>query len=249
MRAYLLGTLPDSEAAKVETQYFTDPAFFLSVQKKENELIAEYVSHRMPASEKALFEGRYSLTPELWSKVEEAQQRHNSSRPWVQSVLGWNRFALASALSVCIVAFVWMRQDRPVSTREEVAQASPPRQSVATYRLSPGLQRSGPVSGNRLELPKRPGPVQLLLELPGITTPVVCDVQISAVGDTGQASPIWKSTEPALSRTANGGQEIQVTLDSSLLPPAEYILRVKAIHQGLQETYVFRASRAEAPSQ
>src|SRR5947207_1644652 len=91
MRAYLLGQLPDDQAAALEEEYFVNRAFFLKVQSEEATLIADYLDGTLSPAEKLSFESRYLRIPELQCRVEEIRRRRVLGKP-----VPWTRWRLAA---------------------------------------------------------------------------------------------------------------------------------------------------------
>ena len=70
---YLLGKLPDSEAARLEERYFTDDAVFDDVEIAEDELIDAYVRDRLSAEDRKQFETKLLSSKRIAERVEFAR--------------------------------------------------------------------------------------------------------------------------------------------------------------------------------
>src|ERR1035441_7497471 len=97
----------------IEERYFTDRAFFLSVQSVETALIEDYLSERLSPSSKKRFESRYLAVPELRRRVDEVRKKQVP----VQIVGGQLRGArlrlVAAALLLCLGgSALWLYRDR-----------------------------------------------------------------------------------------------------------------------------------------
>jgi curli biogenesis system outer membrane secretion channel CsgG/anti-sigma factor RsiW len=101
MRAYLLGQLPEHEAAALEEQYFVNRDCFLRVQSEETALIADYLDSRLPKNERHVFESRYLHVPELQRRVEEIRQQRSILSPAVPST-SWVRWSLAATVAIVL---------------------------------------------------------------------------------------------------------------------------------------------------
>jgi hypothetical protein len=64
-RAYLLGLLPDDEAARLEEEYFADAPAFEAMLAAEDELVDDYVAGALSETDRRAFEQRTSERPEL----------------------------------------------------------------------------------------------------------------------------------------------------------------------------------------
>jgi hypothetical protein len=69
MARYLLGDLPELEAAAVEQEYFDDPEKLEAVWAAENDLVDRYVRGRLPRGERELFERNYLKSPKHRERV------------------------------------------------------------------------------------------------------------------------------------------------------------------------------------
>ena len=221
-RAYLLGSLSPEDAATVEDRYFCDPAYFAGMKTAEQRLIREYLEDRLPAEERELFVRRYLQTPHLKELVDAARTRNVPQSAW----FSW-RPALAAALVVCAIGLGLLY--RPAVDSRGDAGGIP---------LSPGLVKSATGAVN-LPLPKTPGPVRLLLELPGESTPVECTVRLSEVPAAGSWQRIDLPGERLRSTPMAGGQRLTVTLASSLLHEGDFVLEVLTLDGPILQTYVF----------
>jgi hypothetical protein len=73
IKQYLLNTLSEADRIRFETQYFEDDDLYRRLRVIEEELITDYVYDRLTASERRLFDGHYSVTPERRKRVEMAR--------------------------------------------------------------------------------------------------------------------------------------------------------------------------------
>ncbi|MBZ5531266.1 MAG: hypothetical protein LAO20_07535 [Acidobacteriia bacterium] len=128
MRSYLLGFLPEDEAAALEQQYFADRAVFLRLQAEETALIADYLDGRLRPWEKTRFEARYLKVPVLQRKVEEVRRQRAVDRPAARpSIWAW-RPLFASAALVLVLGLglgLWVYRNRQANQAQSVAQVKP----------------------------------------------------------------------------------------------------------------------------
>ena len=237
VKAYLLGTLDESEAAEVERKYFTDHAFLLFARQEERRLIEDYLAHRLPPDEARQFELRYLAVPELRARVEELRRPAVGVSSQKQPVLRW----MAVAAMMLIVAggiVFWTR--RGPDTPQPATTSRVERPLLATATLSPGIFKGEGAAPPGFVRPAGPGDVKLLLELPGQSQPVSCAVSVSAATADGKWKAIWSAGQPVLSTASGSGQQIAVVLDSALLPPGEYLVRADGAGQPVHESYILR---------
>ncbi|HKX29721.1 MAG TPA: hypothetical protein VJ302_18670 [Blastocatellia bacterium] len=74
IKKYLLGAMPETERAQFEEQYFEQDDLYRRMQVVEEELISEYIHHRLTAAERQLFDRHYSATPERRRRIETARR-------------------------------------------------------------------------------------------------------------------------------------------------------------------------------
>lgn len=82
------------------------------------------------------------------------------------------------------------------------------------------------------------GRIKFVVHLPDTTSIVSCTPEIWAFGAHGPWNKIWSSGETVASASANGGQELSVTVDSSVFQPSNiYELRLRAADDSVSEDY------------
>lgn len=241
VRSYLLGILDESSAASIEERYFTDRGFFLNVQAAETALIEDYLAGRLAPSIKERFESRYLSVPDLHRRLDEVRERQVPARV----VVGQIRYArlrlVAAALLVCLGgAAFWLFRDR--MRFDSLPASTGSRPVLATISLSPGLLKDQATRSTQLSaLPAR-GDVRLVLDLPGQTARIVCSAQVSVVTADGTWKRVWSTPQPIWSTPSQGGQELALILDASLLGRGDYLVEVAGTDKQVQETYSFRVS-------
>ncbi|MGA2601275.1 MAG: hypothetical protein ABSH09_30290 [Bryobacteraceae bacterium] len=240
MKEYLLGVLNENDAARIEEEYFADPAFFESVCSAEEELIIEYLKGELSLPERERFEARYFQNPELKKRFDAVQIRNpGRSR---KSFHLWKLAAGAAFLVFCGVAF-WVWVPGRHSGPQTVAKAGPPATPIAilTVHLTPGLLKS--IGSRQMEFTPPPGgSVQLLFELPGRRSPLDCEIVISKIDSDDRQETVW-SSGGLKTETAGTGQQARAGIDSARLGPGDYMARVLSGGSVL-ETYSFRVNNA-----
>ena len=78
---YLLGKLPDSEAALLEERYFADDDVFDEIETAEDELVDAYVRGRLSAEDRKRFEAKLARSTRLAERVEFARVLSKAASP------------------------------------------------------------------------------------------------------------------------------------------------------------------------
>ena len=237
VRAYLLGTLDDCEAAAVEQKYFTDRAFFLFTRDEETRLIEDYLAARLSPPETRQFEDRYLRVPELRARVEEVRQRPSVIR--VQSRPVFRSLLLAAAMLVICASGVMFWLQRGAAPTPPRSASSDERPLLATLSLSPGVLKSEAGGMAEFASPAIRGNVKLVLELPGQLQRIPCVIGVSSASADGGWKEIWSTGQPVVSAPSKGGQQIAVVLDTAVLPEGDYLVQATGPGHQVRETYLF----------
>ena len=244
MRSYLLGQLPDDQAAALEEEYFSDRDFFLKIQAAETALIAEYLDGRLPTPAKHYFESRYLQIPLLRRKVEEVR-RQRSVIPATRTSV-WTSWRLAFAAVPLILLGLGIWAYRSHLATELVASKQPhPTQSVIAIRIS-GSVKGLDSKPTQFDPPISGSSIKLVLELPGQSSPAQYQVRISNVNFDGRWMPVWNSPEPLVSLGDGDGQALTIKLEGALLQPGDYVVAVTNSDGRIRETYVYRVSKVQS---
>lgn len=245
MRSYLLGQLPEDQAAALEEEYFSDRDFFLKIQAAETALIAEYLDGRLPTAEKQYFEKRYLQIPLLRRKVEEVR-RQRSAIPATRTSV-WTSWRIAFAAVPLIILGLGLWVYRSHLATELVASKQPhPTQSVIAIRISPGSVKGLDSKPTQFDPPISGLSINLVLELPGQSSPAQCQVRISNVNSDGRWMPVWNSTESLVSSGDGNGQALTVKLEGALFQPGDYVVEATSSDGRIRETYVYRVSKVQS---
>jgi anti-sigma factor RsiW len=239
VKSYLLGQLDDDAATRLESRYFTDPAFFHWVQDEETCLIADYLKGALPPRERELFEARYLTVPELKRRLEEVR----GSAPGVRRVflrVRWQIVFATLVIGFCALSWLLWRGhgDGPPRMARNHFISAPA--AVLAVHLVPGLAKGAAARQVEFAAPTG-GRVRLSLELPGRRSTVECRVALAAVASDGSHQTVW--TSPGMQSAAAGAsQEATVELDSSVLRPGDYVGEVADVSGAVLETYAFRVA-------
>jgi len=221
VRAYLLGLLPEQQAAELEERYFRDRNFFQEVKATERKLIEEYLDGRLAQEARQPFEERYQRVPELMRCVEEVRANRKTQTGWWQ----WKP-ALALATILCVIGLGVMLR---------------PGQDEPETLLSPGMTKAaGEVAA--ISLPASGKPLRMLLELPGETSSVECSVKLSEVDAAGKWTETWST--PGLVRSAprEGGQQLKLSIEAKQLRAGDYVAQAIDKDGTPRNSYVFRVT-------
>jgi hypothetical protein len=245
MRAYLLGLLPDDQAAALEEEYFVNRASLLTLKSAEEDLIGEYLAGRLPPAEKRHFEKRYLHVPELRRRVEEVRREHIAAQPVVKPSF-WNAWRLALAATPVLVVFafaVWGFRSHQAKPAELVASGPTPQTGPPlSIRISPGSTKGVDSKSVQFEQPASGSIVNLILELPGQTSTLRCKVRISSVEAEGGWLALWNSPEPVVSTRTPTGQALTLPIGSSLFRPGDYVVEAWTSDGQFSATYVYRVT-------
>jgi hypothetical protein len=242
VRAYLLGTIDDAEAVKLETRYFTDPSVLHWVQAVESTLIEDYFENRLSSKDKRLFESRYLEVPALRNRVEEVRRQHQLAKSGSVRAKWLNLRWVAAGILLCLIGLgAWFQWSTRRAQPALVARApllAP--LAVVSLRLSPGVSKGSTEELVELAVPAR-SRVSLTLELPGRRTIDSYLVRILTIVANGKFSSVWTS-EAVRSVLQDGGSNVTVELDASIFRPADYVVQTIAVTGEILETYEFRVN-------
>ena len=231
MRDYLLGTLNQTEADRIEELYFQNHSALRRIQEIEHGLIREYLDGRLSRADHASFESRYLHAPALRQRLAEVRQELAGKQAGARGSRG--RLVLAGALACVAAIAIWMpwRLDS----------------GLTEVTLEPGLTM-GPASDQRvLVLPRGASPVRLVLELPGLAAPLRCTGRVFLVTAEGGRREVWSSSVPQTSEPSTGGQRVAFTVGAGVLAAQDYIAEALGPDGQVMESFVFSARLAPEP--
>jgi len=264
MRAYLLGILPEDQSAALEQEYFVNRTFFLRVKSAETALIQDYLDDRLTPSDRQCFERRYLAIPDLQRRLDEVRREHAAHSPDVRSSPStrlWLRLSFAGAVAAAIAIGIWLYEfrldERPKvvtdgSSHGSSEQVAVPEGAGSFIYLTPGLTKGSAAQLVEFQQPPATATLNLILQLPGQSSPVQRTVQISLVNPDESQTLIWSSPQP-LSSTFNSGPEqkppperssqaLKVPLPSSLFRLGDYLVKVSTTDGKSHESYFYRVT-------
>jgi len=233
IRRYLLGDLPDSDAAAFEEDYFASDDRFSEMLAAEDDLIEAFLQRELSAGERRLFEARFLATPRGRQKVALAAAISSVSRVTHRGT--WTMpLAIAAAVMVMVIGAGLLRQI--VVMRNQIEQlhhdgqrprsaAVPRRGDVFSVVLSGGLER-GSDTGITIVLPHDAETAELWLVLPHDDYPTYTAALQSVDGHT-----LW-SERGLTSRLLSGQKAIVVRIPASSLDQGTFIIAVSGDKPG-----------------
>jgi anti-sigma factor RsiW len=244
MKAYLLGQLPEDQAAVLEEKYFTNREFFLQVQSAETALISDYLDGNLPSAEKQRFESRYLQVPLLQSKVEEAR-RQRAAQPSTAHATIWPRLRLVVGIAAVLTLTLglWFYRSR-FANLPGAGAMQPQALSVMAIHLTSGQKKGPGEQQAQFEPPARNAAINLVMELPAQSSPVQCQVRIYRVNADGGRTTMWNSPGPILSSREDNAQVLTLQISGSLLEPGDYIAEAWTAGGEIQETYPYRIRKS-----
>ena len=133
--------------------------------------------------------------------------------------------------------------NQDVSPKESGSAALPEVAAALTVNLSPRKGVSGAMPLTiAFQLPEAGGSVRLVVDIEGRSI-VSRTAEIWVPGQGARWSKLWSSNEKVVSVPVNGGQELSVTVDSSLFPASGlYALRLIGPEEKASEAYRFHVT-------
>ncbi|HEV8658081.1 MAG TPA: hypothetical protein VGS96_05595 [Thermoanaerobaculia bacterium] len=227
IRRYLLGDLPESDAAAFEEDYFASDDRFSEMLAAEDDLIEAFLQRELSASDRRLFEGRFLATSRGREKIALAAAINSVSR--VTRRGNWTMpLTIAAAVFVMVISVVLLRQNVVMRYQIEQLQhqrpaprsvVTPHRGEVFSVVLSNGLER-GSDSGTTIVLPHNAETAELWLVLPHDDYPTYTTALQSVDGHT-----LWSESGLA-SRPLGARKAIVVRIPASSLEQGTFIIAV-----------------------
>jgi hypothetical protein len=144
LRRYILGALRDDEAAAIEEEYFVDADALEQVSAAEDELIEDYLEHRLDPESRARFDRHYLSTPghrdrvsvvrglmataaranvsDIASASARTSARKSAASESTPRIAGWptwQQIALAASIAVLVgVGTIWWLMTRGGGERQ-----------------------------------------------------------------------------------------------------------------------------------
>jgi hypothetical protein len=247
---YLLGSLDEGEAEKIEQLYFCDSAFEEHVDTLEWLLIGDFLEGVLNDQESELFAMKYFRVPALRETVRFAIQlraaavqphRPLDQRPeksWRHAMVRMAppAFALVGLLSLVIsVLIVQVGRRSEGAGAERSGKTTSDRQihrveqsadlQIASLILTPGLAKGNDSGPKRLQVTPEATEIRLELDLPGIREGFTALVDLELVLENGHKQ-VWTSNKlPTLSTVR--GQTVLVILRPDQFVNGDYVAYVK----------------------
>ena len=233
---YVLGTLPEDEAERLDEASIVDDEFAARLAAIEHELFDAYAADELTADRRARFEEIFAGREDGRRRIGVARELRNQSRttptkqgPRTVTPVWWLAAAAMVVLAVGTARMLWPlgsepRSEQPVAAEPKVTPPAPAvvaSSAVTVFALSPRGSRSAEGSP------------------PVVIPPQTRTVRLRLTGDPGAAafttpSVLIQSVEgreafrgPARAVVASADNAIaEVDVDASLLAPDDYIVQL-----------------------
>ena len=224
IRRYLLGQLTDAEEQTLEEQLLTEDDVFQELQVTRDELVQDYASGRLSATESEWLQKNFLASPEGKQQREFAQafDRYLTHRPLNRQSVGfferlralWTvqpqflRAAAVLAPVLITVAVIWLVR-------------TPGPQSIASLTL---VNTSGTRSTDAGSIPTvrlKENALKLTLILPQVSS-AGTNYQVNLMGDGNVIQTLETSTQDARS--------ISIEIPANQLPSGQYVATVSTIN-------------------
>jgi hypothetical protein len=251
---YLLGTLPEEEAERLEREFLGDDASHEDLLALEDELFHDYARGALADGDRQHFEARFLQTSEGRRRLAEARgvQEALGGRPSPARVVkqpAWPLLAAAAAVLMAL-AVAWVargpevvRQARsspaPLPSAGPTAQPSPraPRAGIVTLALAAGVTR-GDSASRQATLSDTDGTLRLVLSLPAGAPGAPYTAAIRSAED----APVWTGDGAPVPE----GAAVAVEVPASVLPEGDYEIVLSGTSGGRPReaaAYAFRILR------
>lgn len=246
IRQYLLGQLAAEEQQALERRLLTEDDLFQELEVAEDELVDDFVAHKLAQAEREQFQQHFLTTPErvqqltfaaalrryTLKKTDDESVRMRSALPSEVTRghrirLAWNaqswlfRAAALAAAAIVLALVVWVARPHVNSP-----------QSYATLTLAiSSSDRAQGGAATKLRLPLQAEALRLRLELPE-TAPQYRIELLRENGETQGLKPVGQDE-----------QSVVVEVPASQLSRGQYALKVYAIRpdhseQGIKGSYL-----------
>jgi hypothetical protein len=253
---YLLGSLPDDEAERLDELSITDDEFAARLAAAEADVIDAYVRHELPADERARFEAIYTASPGMRARLELA--RSLAARSHRAERRSWVPLAAAAAVVLSVGGY-WLSQGSRQSTPPA---ASPPMQTEAPRPApAPVPAAPGPVAapgsptvlsfvlaaptrqadnGAIITVPRTDAAIELRLRIEGDDFPEY----LATLKDAAGVRTLWRSSR-VRAEGPPADRVVPIRVPANLLTPRRHVLELRGLPaKGEPETiasYAFRA--------
>lgn len=166
-RDYLLGALSDAEMEAAEERYFADGGVLAECEQVEDDLIDDYLSGRLDATQREQFETHYLVSPTRRERYEIARALRRRS-PQLRSTRRTIQVgALAAGVALVSITFylVNQRQNTPPPTPSVLASLTLPAIQLRSDQKLPTAQLTPSTSELELRLERGERPLEPPLEV------------------------------------------------------------------------------------
>jgi hypothetical protein len=258
MREYLLGGLPEDQAAELDERLFHDQDFSLALRIEQGTLVEEFVEGRLSRQDDSLFRAQCLRSPLLRKEVRSLRAllaaNRRQAQPERPPKLSWRWMLVPvsiglAAIVVMVVVLVQSHETRKLEAKLDTLPQTAP-VSVRPVKRNPDVVAflsavipRGPADLPEIVIPQNASRVDLEVELRGAYSEEN-DWHTDLL--SGKAV-VWQSAHLARSQV---GQEsfLRVTLDGKSMTPGFWLVRFyPSANPAAIETRSFRVNRSPLP--
>ena len=241
---YLLGSLPEEQAARLDELSITDDEFVWRIRAAENDLIDAYLRNELSGETLDRFRSSYLSSPLRREKVKFAEALLTLSAPEAPSSPRMlprrpliPRWAVAASIAAAFVVGFLAYDDMRLRTVVEDSRRAPPKQASSQEPPTPaGESTQAGIVAMVLRPPVRGATALPELALPRGADRARFDLELEAddfgsyrvelKNSSGQRT-LWRS-ETIQAHAAHARRVVSIVLPAGLLEPGAYILAVSA---------------------
>jgi hypothetical protein len=231
---YLFDEVSDEERDQLEERLLADAEFHERLAVAEEEIADRYVKGELVPEQRTLVERKFEGCPEweartdvarAMARIEKEMHCKNVERrveqSWAARSWEW-RFVLPVFGLLTVAVAVWFvlgqGQRHPVGSSQKTLP-----NAIASFLLTPAARKDGgPRPENIVELPSRPGPIELRLPLDrDFYSAYRVELQSFSSGQTVSLGVFAPSRQ-------DQSKEIRVSVESATLSPGRYTIVLQA---------------------
>ena len=249
---YLLGSLPEDQAERLDELSVSDDDFAWRLRAAENELVDAYLRNELSGETLARFRSSYLASAHRREKLKFAEtllalsaQEREPARGWLSVPLVIPRWGLALGIAALALAGVLIYQNARPSSPAQQAQREPAPNSVSR---GPSTVPSQPLVALVLKPPVRGGgPIPEVLVPPEAVSAIFAlrletddsPAYTVALKHAGGNENLWRSPEL---RSLSGA--VPVSVPANLLRAGDYLLQLSPVGPDSEPlaNYVFRVA-------
>ena len=240
---YLLGSLPEKEAERMDELAVADDNFFWRVRSVENDLVDQYVKGELSADKLERFRTHYLSSPLRRENVKFAQtlgraleQSPETRRSWFAFPVVIPRWAFAASAALALLVLSYLAYD-DLRAREQLRQVRPVAGPVPT-QATPAPERPAPavVASFVLAPPVRGGERGSEILIPNGTGLVSFDLQLeaedfpayqAALRDLSSGGALWRSGD-LIPHPSGARSAVSFQVPANLFAAKTYVIELSS---------------------